>query len=309
MSEGKKEYIYANLERDMNGQLYVKGSLAKLDAMKSIQEAKSYVQDMSSILSPMAFPFTGLDKGNHFNDDAYGSAFQNGMGNENLEQNSFNEGEKSDSLDSNIDFSSQKGDDIALYEKSDMVALNTSGGYDFSTDYDGDPNAQIISDMSVKNMPIGVTPEKLKEISVSTSKGWAQYLKDNQETINNGGLTIAVGVPGSGGIVFTFVGLYNSVSEVYYTIHVKGDFGSVMIQVTGGIFAQLITRGNADKIPQIKILDKRIEKHYLGVFTENPNQFIKYKLEELTSEGITKFLYNVWDSLGREGGRNSDWLE
>ena len=85
MSEGKKEYIYANLERDMNGQLYVKGSLAKLDAMKSIQEAKSYVQDMSSILSPMAFPFTGLDKGNHFNDDAYGSAFQNGMGNENLQ--------------------------------------------------------------------------------------------------------------------------------------------------------------------------------------------------------------------------------
>ena len=53
MSEGKKEYIYANLERDMNGQLYVKGSLAKLDALKSIQEAKSYVQDMSEILTPV----------------------------------------------------------------------------------------------------------------------------------------------------------------------------------------------------------------------------------------------------------------
>ena len=66
MSEGKKEYIYANnLERDMNGQLYVEESFAKLDAMKSIQEAKSYVQDMSSILSPMGFPFAGLDKGNN----------------------------------------------------------------------------------------------------------------------------------------------------------------------------------------------------------------------------------------------------
>jgi hypothetical protein len=52
MSERKKEYVYANLEQDINGQLYVKGSLAKLDALKSIQEAKSYVQDMSEVLTP-----------------------------------------------------------------------------------------------------------------------------------------------------------------------------------------------------------------------------------------------------------------
>ena len=52
MSGEKKEIIYANLERDINGQLFIKGSLAKLDALKSIRSAQEYVKEMSEILVP-----------------------------------------------------------------------------------------------------------------------------------------------------------------------------------------------------------------------------------------------------------------
>ena len=52
MSDEKKEIIYENLERDINGQLFIKGSLAKLDALKSIRSAQEYVKEMSEILVP-----------------------------------------------------------------------------------------------------------------------------------------------------------------------------------------------------------------------------------------------------------------
>ena len=52
MSGEKREIIYANLERDINGQLFIKESLAKLDVLKSIRSAQEYVKEMSEILVP-----------------------------------------------------------------------------------------------------------------------------------------------------------------------------------------------------------------------------------------------------------------
>lgn len=82
MSEGKKEIANGQWVKDIiTGQNRVIADMTKLDAMKSIQDAKSYFQDMSEILTPTAFPIAGLDMRNDFGDDAYWRAFQDGMGN------------------------------------------------------------------------------------------------------------------------------------------------------------------------------------------------------------------------------------
>lgn len=52
MSNKQQEIIYANLEQDINGQVFVKGSLAKLDALDGIRSMQNYMEEMSDILVP-----------------------------------------------------------------------------------------------------------------------------------------------------------------------------------------------------------------------------------------------------------------
>ena len=52
MSGEKKEIIYTNLEQDINGQVFLKGSLAKLDALDGIKSMQNYIEKMSDLLVP-----------------------------------------------------------------------------------------------------------------------------------------------------------------------------------------------------------------------------------------------------------------